>query len=89
MLNGSSTGLHPRPVGVLCKAVFLSSTLQIAIGHMVQFRVTLPERSYPPAAERTDTPLYKVEGITQFTEAERTRSLRLPLKKKNSSKLTL
>lgn len=28
---------------------------------MVQFRVTLPVRSYPPAAERTDTPLYEVD----------------------------
>lgn len=30
----------------------LSSTPQIAIGHMARVRVTLPERSYPPAAHR-------------------------------------
>lgn len=48
----------------------LSSTPQIAIGHMARFRVTLPERSYPPVAHRKSF-VYKVEEGAQVTEAER------------------
>lgn len=80
-----TTSSTAPPVGVLCKAVFFSSTLQIAIGHMVQFRVTLPERSYPPAAERTDTPLCKVEQKRSLLKQSRP-DLSCSLLKKNSSK---
>lgn len=64
----------------------LSSTLQIAIGHMAQFRVTLPERSYLPAAERTDPPLWEVEGKNGVYWSRTDPDFSCCLKKENSSK---
>lgn len=53
--------LHPRLsyelVFHLKLFFFPSSTPHFAIGHVVEFRVTIPEHSYLPAAGRTEPPL--------------------------------